>query len=60
MVDCAALTDGLYLEATDIEWSIGEGELVQGPAALLLLAMTGRPAALDHLTGSGVEILRQR
>ena len=60
VVDCAALTDGLYLEATDIEWSIGEGELVQGPAALLLLAMTGRPAALDQLTGSGVEILRQR
>jgi len=60
VVNCSELTEGLRLEATDIEWSLDEGELVQGPAALLLLAMTGRRSALEHLTGSGVKVLSNR
>ncbi|MEX0769018.1 MAG: maleylpyruvate isomerase family mycothiol-dependent enzyme [Microthrixaceae bacterium] len=60
VLNCAELTDGLRFEATDIEWSLDDGELVQGPAALLLLAMTGRSEALEQLTGSGVSTLRNR
>ncbi|MBL7498345.1 maleylpyruvate isomerase family mycothiol-dependent enzyme [Frankia sp. CNm7] len=49
---------GVRLRATDGEWSAGEGSDVQGPLAALLLLATGRPAALPHLTGDGVPLLR--
>ncbi|MDX6287712.1 MAG: hypothetical protein QOG53_3197 [Frankiales bacterium] len=52
--------DGLRFEATDLDWSSGEGALVRGPATSLVLAMTGRAVALDDLTGDGVTTLRQR
>jgi hypothetical protein len=48
------------LRATDSEWTHGSGPAVSGPALALVMAMTGRPAALDDLSGDGVEILRQR
>jgi uncharacterized protein (TIGR03083 family) len=51
---------GLTLKATDTDWSHGSGPLVEGPAISLLLAATGRKAALDDLTGPGVEQLRAR
>ncbi|MFN2540031.1 MAG: maleylpyruvate isomerase family mycothiol-dependent enzyme [Mycobacteriales bacterium] len=51
---------GLTLKATDVEWSHGSGPLVEGPALSLLLAATGRKAALDDLSGPGVETLRSR
>lgn len=53
---------GLHLKATDIDWEVGDagGTEVSGPAEALLLAMGGRPAALDDLTGPGVETLRAR
>jgi uncharacterized protein (TIGR03083 family) len=51
---------GLTLRATDVEWSTGEGPVVEGPAMSLLLAMTGRSAALDDLSGEGVAVLRGR
>jgi uncharacterized protein (TIGR03083 family) len=51
---------GLQLEATDTEWSTGSGPLVSGPSKQLLLAMAGRPSALDGLTGDGVATLRSR
>jgi hypothetical protein len=44
---------GLNLVATDTGWSYGAGPKVSGPAMSLLLAMTGRPAGLDGLTGDG-------
>lgn len=44
---------GYRLRATDIEWSGGEGEVVEGPIAALLLLLTGRDAASDRLTGPG-------
>ena len=51
---------GLRLQATDDDWSTGEGALVSGPLLPLLLAMTGRPAGLDGLSGPGLETLRTR
>jgi uncharacterized protein (TIGR03083 family) len=51
---------GLTLQATDIDWSVGSGPLVEGPAMALLLAASGRTSALDELTGPGVDTLRAR
>jgi uncharacterized protein (TIGR03083 family) len=52
--------DGLTLRATDASWSHGSGPTVEGPAHSLLMAMTGRPAALDDLSGEGLETIRAR
>jgi uncharacterized protein (TIGR03083 family) len=53
---------GLHLSAADIDWEKGDpgGTEVTGPGEALLMAMAGRPAALDDLTGPGVETLRAR
>jgi len=51
---------GLRLRATDTDWSTGAGPEVSGPVLSLVLAMTGRPAALADLTGEGVATLRSR
>ena len=51
---------GLRLRATDVEWSAGEGPEVSGPAGSLILAITGRSAALADLSGDGLETLRSR
>jgi len=51
---------GLSLRATDTAWTIGAGPEVTGPMLSLLLAMTGRAAGLDALTGEGVDTLRER
>jgi uncharacterized protein (TIGR03083 family) len=51
---------GLTLKATDIDWSHGSGPLVEGPAVSLMLATTGRSAALEDLHGPGAETLRTR
>ena len=51
---------GLLLRATDVDWTVGDGPEVSGPAASLILAITGRTAALANLTGDGVETLRSR
>lgn len=51
---------GLQWVATDIDWSWGEGPVVQGPAEALILAAGGRRVALDELTGDGIETLGQR
>jgi len=51
---------GLTLTATDTDFSVGSGPLVQGPAIALLLAASGRKIALDELSGPGVETLRGR
>jgi hypothetical protein len=52
--------DGVTLRATDVEWRHGSGPEVNGPAIALVMAMTGRKAALDDLTGEGVALLRAR
>jgi len=51
---------GLTLRATDTTWQHGSGPEATGPILALLLAMTGRAAALDDLTGDAVPLLRQR
>jgi uncharacterized protein (TIGR03083 family) len=51
---------GLTLHATDTDWSAGTGPEVTGPILALVLATTGRAAALDELTGEGLTTLRDR
>ncbi|GAA5128845.1 maleylpyruvate isomerase family mycothiol-dependent enzyme [Alloalcanivorax gelatiniphagus] len=53
-------TEGLRLEATDVAWSHGGGDLVRGPAEALALGIAGRSVAYGDLTGPGVEVLRSR
>ncbi|MEZ5096824.1 MAG: hypothetical protein R2731_12320 [Nocardioides sp.] len=47
----------LRFEATDVDWSHGEGSVVRGPAAALATSLTGRRALDDRLTGNGVAAL---
>jgi uncharacterized protein (TIGR03083 family) len=51
---------GVTLTATDTDWSHGSGPTVAGPVRALMLATAGRKAALDELSGPGVDILRGR
>ena len=51
---------GLSLRATDAQWGTGSGPEVAGPAISLVMAMTGRGAALDDLSGEGLATLRSR
>lgn len=48
------------LEATDTDWTKGDGPVARGPMLSIVLAMTGRASGIDELTGDGVELLRQR
>jgi uncharacterized protein (TIGR03083 family) len=51
---------GLSLRATDTQWRTGSGPEVTGSALALVMAMTGREAALGDLSGDGLETLRSR
>ncbi len=51
---------GLRLQADDAEWFAGEGPEVSGPILSLVLATTGRSAALTDLSGEGLTTLRSR
>ena len=51
---------GLRVSATDAEWSAGEGSIVEGPQASLILVMAGRAAPLENLSGEGTQILHAR
>lgn len=51
---------GLRLHATDVGWTHGTGPEVSGPGEALLMAMTGRPAAIDDLAGPGKSTLAKR
>lgn len=44
---------GMRFEATDIDWVRGEGAVVRGEIAALLLLLTGRNARVGELTGPG-------
>ncbi|MFD9892397.1 maleylpyruvate isomerase family mycothiol-dependent enzyme [Amycolatopsis sp. NPDC059027] len=44
---------GYRLRATDVDWSGGEGALVEGPISALLLLVTGRKALVGQLSGPG-------
>ncbi|GAB1695091.1 maleylpyruvate isomerase family mycothiol-dependent enzyme [Krasilnikovia sp. M28-CT-15] len=51
---------GVCLTATDAQWKHGSGPEAAGPLVALIMAMTGRTAALDDLAGNGVAVLRER
>lgn len=51
---------GLRLVATDVDWTVGDGPAVAGPAEALLMAAAGRAAALTDLSGDGLSTLRER
>lgn len=46
--------EGFRFVASDVEWTHGTGDEVRGPAVALALAMMGRRARLEDLTGAGV------
>jgi uncharacterized protein (TIGR03083 family) len=51
---------GLTLTATDLEWSTGDGPLIEGPAEALLMALAGRRGVVGELSGPGVPVLADR
>ena len=53
---------GLHLQANDLDWSAGDAgdPEVTGTAEALAMALAGRPAVLDGLSGPGLDILRTR
>lgn len=51
---------GLSWRATDVDWTFGEGPEVSGPAEALILAASGRPAALPEISGDGQAELASR
>ena len=53
---------GLHLKATDLDWETGDAGApeISGKGEALLMAITGRPAALADLSGPGVEELSGR
>jgi uncharacterized protein (TIGR03083 family) len=53
-------TRGVRLVAADLDWSHGKGAQVRGTGEALLMAMAGRPDALDDLEGPGKAKLAQR
>ncbi|MBA2609168.1 MAG: maleylpyruvate isomerase family mycothiol-dependent enzyme [Actinobacteria bacterium] len=55
-----ARTTGLRLQASDLDWSWGGGAVVEGPGEALLMAMLGRRAALDDLSGDGLDAFAAR
>jgi uncharacterized protein (TIGR03083 family) len=50
---------GYRLVADDAPWAVGAGHEVCGSIGALLLLLTGRPAALAQLSGSGAARLRE-
>jgi uncharacterized protein (TIGR03083 family) len=54
------LLPGLRLEATDVDWSHGDGPVVRGTAASLALAIAGRGSSAAALDGDGADEFRRR
>jgi uncharacterized protein (TIGR03083 family) len=53
-------TKGLRFDATDLEWTWGDGPSVRGPGEALLLSMLGRAHPLPELEGEGVAVFQSR
>lgn len=51
---------GISLRGTDIGRSWGKGTEIRGPAAALMMAVSGRTALLQNLDGPGLPLLHQR
>lgn len=56
----ARRTAGLRFSATDLDWTVGEGPLVEGRGEALLSAVTDRMVALADLSGGGAAEFRTR
>jgi uncharacterized protein (TIGR03083 family) len=56
----ARRTAGLGFAATDLDWAVGDGLLVEGPAEALMLAVNDRSVALADLSGPGAAEFRAR
>ena len=54
------LLDGLAVVSSDTGWRSGEGDEVVGSASALITTIAGRRAALDELSGPGVDRVRAR
>lgn len=54
------LLRGLSLHCSDIDRSWGEGKVIRGPVAALMMSVSGRHVMLDELDGPGVQVLRER
>lgn len=52
--------EGVRLESTDTDWAVGSGPTARGPMLSILMAVVGRKAAIDDLTGDGADALRSR
>ena len=50
----------LRLQATDVDWTHGSGPEVIGSGEALLMAMSGRRATLEELSGAGQATLAER
>ena len=51
---------GLRLVAPDVGWWSGSGPEVRGPGEAILMALNGRPGAVEELSGDGAPILASR
>lgn len=51
---------GLTLRATDTDWAVGDGPVVEGRLEAIVMALLGRASACDDLGGDGLETLRSR
>jgi uncharacterized protein (TIGR03083 family) len=60
LIGAKSRIDGVALRATDADWTHGSGPEAAGPLIALVMAMTGRRAAFEDLTGEGVATLRAR
>jgi uncharacterized protein (TIGR03083 family) len=59
-LDSYERAEGLLLQATDLDWSHGQGPEVRGPAEALLMAVAGRADAIPELEGDGLRLLAAR
>lgn len=50
----------LKLKANDLDWTFGQGDLVEGPAEALMMALAGRDVACADLSGDGANLLAER
>ncbi len=60
LIGAKTRVQGVRLEATDTDWSAGDGPTARGSMLALVMSMTGRKVFLDELSGEGVEVLRSR
>jgi hypothetical protein len=52
--------EGIQLQASDIQWTVGSGPLAVGGADDLILVLSGRPEGVVGLSGAGAPQLAQQ